>query len=205
VKALSAFRPRVALRVSGAPDPLIDRVVLDACIEFCDRTLIVKRTLDAVSTVADQKVYDLEGDTQQSVVQVMRAWVGTRELLPLSEDDAPPPSDTSTGQPRYFSEDEPGTMTLYPTPDSASYSLVVRSAMRPTRDATQVADVLYEDWVEAITDGALMRIYGMPGDLLNPALASVHAASFMEAVNRARLQALQGRNRAELRVTPIRI
>jgi hypothetical protein len=205
VKQLSVFRPRVAVRASGVPDPLIDQVVLDACIDFCERTLIVKRTLDAIPTVADEPEYDMAANgTQQSVAQVMRVWLDEREIAPVSEDDGPPPGTTTSSTPRFFTEDTPGTITLYPRPDR-EYSMRARVAQRPTRSATQVEDQLFEDWVEAIVDGALARLFIMPGDFLNPALAVVHLKAYQEAVDRASLQARQGRTRAQLRVTPIHI
>lgn len=212
--ALSAFRPWVAGQAPTATDPMIDRCVLDACIEFCDRTLVVKRMLTPISTVADVAGYALAAPAGESVAHVMRLWADGAELVPLDEDGlagpqgfvASVPGVTSdrAGMPRYFNETDPGSISLYPRPD-AVYTLNVRAALRPLRTATSVDSQLFEDWVEAITSGALARLFAVPGDLLNPVLAKYHAGNFQQFVDRAQLQASRGRTRATLSITPVHI
>lgn len=213
MKNLSSFRPRVAARVPGCSDPLIDQAVLDTCIDFCERTLVVKRTLDSFLTVAGTASYDVPVGLQQSVAHIMRVWCGTSELRPLDEDgiatpygfvSSVPGDQTPSGTPSYYNETDPGVLQLYPRPDGA-HTINVRAAMRPLRTATQVEDQLFEDWVEAITDGALTRLYMVPGDFANAPLAKFHAAAYQGGVDRAMLQASKGRTRAESRVTPVHI
>ncbi len=210
---LSAFRPRVAMLAPTATDPMIDQAVLDACIDFCERTLVVKRMLTPFPTVADTAVYAPAAPADESVAHIMRVWCDVTELDPLDEEGigspfgfvTTVPGQTNTpGRPRYFNETDPGSISLFPRPD-AVYTINARVALRPLRSATTVDSQLFEDWVEGITSGALARLYAVPGDLLNAPLAKYHAENYMASVHRALLQAPKGRVRSQGRVTPIHI
>jgi hypothetical protein len=208
VKTLSAFRPRVSPHVAGASDALIDQAVLDTCIDFCERTLVVKRMLDTFPTVAGKREYDIDGPSQQSVAKVMRMWADDVELDAMAEDMADHDNfvtGTQRARPRFFNETDPGVIAFLPTPDAA-YSINTRVALKPTRSATQVEDQLFDDWVEAIVDGALARLHMVAGtEFFSPTSSQFRAASYRAGVNNALIQATRGRTRAQLRVTPVRI
>lgn len=202
---LSAFRPLVAPRVAPwAADPQIDRAVLDACIEFCERSLVVRKMLDSFQTSVGKFEYDLYGPNQQSVCMVARLWSDSCDLTPLDDDQAPAPFDRRQAAPRAFSLPEPDALHLHPTPDGI-FTINVRAALRPKRNAKQVEDRLFEDWSDAIMDGALSRLYAMPGEGFSAVLSGEHSKRFTAAVNTAMLEASAGRTRTELRVTPVRI
>lgn len=208
---LSSFTSRVAPHALTAPDVLIEQAVLDTCIDFCERTLIVRATLDPFNTSPGVQEYDLEAtDSSLTVARLMRAWLGTQELRPWSEDQVSDPfafqsSVTGytrpTGTPNFFDEPEPGTIGFYPAPDAA-YPVAIRAALKPLRSATVVPDVLFENWANAIADGALARIFTMPA-YLQANLAGAHQALYVAAANAAALEARRGRNRAEQRVRPV--
>jgi hypothetical protein len=210
---LSSFRSRIAPRVLTAPDIVIDQAVLDTCIDFCERTLII-RTSDAADTVTGVNTVDIPVPAGQALTKVMRAWCNGIELVPISDDEVSGPLDyTETvtgasqtlGMPRFMYEPAPGVLGLHPAPDDA-YQITFRLACKPKRSATSVEDVLYENWVDPIVDGALARLYGMPGMQFSaPPLVIPHQAMYMTGVNRAMLEAVRGRNRAEMRVRPVRI
>jgi hypothetical protein len=108
------------------------------------------------------------------------------------------------GRPRWFNETNPGAIQLSPRPDKV-YQINARVALRPLRTATTVDDQLFNDHAEAITSGALMRLFLVPGDLLNAPLAKAHAGNFEQHVHAAMLQARKGRTRSQMAVTPVRI
>ena len=214
MKALSVFRPRVASLAPTATDPMIDQAVLDACIDFCERTLVVKRMLTTFTTVAGTAAYTPAPPAQESIAQFIRVWCDSTELDPMNEDAISGPwgfVTTVTGQtnqpglPQVYNETDPGLIQFYPRPN-AVYTINARVALRPLRTATQVEDQLFEDWVEAITSGALARLYAQPGELLNPLLAKYHAANFQGFVDAAQVQASKGRvARAQQAVRPVHI
>ena len=214
MKSVSAFRTRIAPRVPGCSDALIDQAVLDACIDFCERSLVVKRMLDSFVTKPLQAIYDLYGANQQGVAQIMRVWVDSTEITPLDEDaistpfgfvSSVPGQSNPGSTPRFFNETEPNSISLYPTPDKV-YTLNMRVALKPMRSATQVEDQLFEDWVEVVMDGAFARLFAMPAqEFTSPALTKYHAVQYEVGVNAAMLQARRGNTRAQSRVTPVHI
>lgn len=210
---LSTFRTRVAPFVHGCLDAMIDRAVLDSAIELCERSLVVKRQLDSVLTVAGESLINLAPPSGQSVAHVMRVWCDRSELTPVHEDalaapfgfvESVPGEVNSNSRPKVFQEAEPGVLALFPFPDKV-YTINVRAALRPTRAASSVETQLYEDWVEEVVDGALARLYVMPGAWASPELAKYHLQRFADGVGRARITASRGDTRAESRVTPIHI
>ena len=214
MKSVSAFRTRIAPRVPGCSDALIDQAVLDACIDFCDRTLVVKRMLDSFLTKPLQTIYDLDGANQQTVARVMRVWVDSTEITPLDEDGignpfgfiSSVPGQTNTGaMPRFFNETDPGSVGFYPRPDRA-YTINMRVALKPTRTATQVEDQLFENWVEVVMDGAFARLFAMPAqEFSSPTTSRDHSLKFEIGINAAMLEARRGKTRAQSRVTPVHI
>lgn len=210
---ISDFRPRVAAFVHGCPDMLIDQAVLDACIEFCEQSLIIKQVLDAFYTQANTPDYDLDAPPGQLVTLVHRAWVNAHELTPAAGDDINTPFAFSrvvglnsdiTAMPRNYHEFGPGVLGLYPIPND-TYTITVQAALKPTRSATEVEDVLYQNWCEYIVAGALARLQMQPMEWGNPALATVNASRFMQGINRALLEASRQLVRAEARIKPVHI
>lgn len=213
MSALSLFRPRVAALAPTATDPMIDQAVLDSCIDFCERTLVVKRMLTSFVTVANTASYTPAAPTDQSIAHIMRVWLDTVELVPLDEEGVASPFGFITtvagatnlaGTPSYFNETDPGTISLFPRPN-AVYTINARVALRPLRTATTVDTQLFEDWAEGITCGALARLFLVPGELMNAPLAKFYSAGYQSFADRAQLQASKGRTRAQNRITPVHI
>lgn len=202
MKPVEAFRNRVSVRIPELPDALIDDAVVDTCIDFCERSTIVRRNLDTFTTVAGRREYDIDACNMQSVTEIVRVWCDSSELVAV--DDETLPLDGRQSTPRYFLEEEPGRLALYPIPNKA-YTINVRAALRPQRGAKMVADTLYENWVEVIVAGALARLYAIPGDFFNAALAQANGAGYMAGVNSAMLQAGTGNTRVEHRTQMVRI
>jgi hypothetical protein len=173
MRPLSAFRPRIALRVPGVPDPVIDMAVLDTCIDFCKRSLVVRRTLEPFKTKAGVREYEIDTANHQLLALITRIWRDSVPIDPLDEDGLTSPAAFTAvaGQqhaaPRVYTETEPGVLALYPVPD-AVYTMTVRAASRPAQNATMVEDQLVNDWFEAITHGALARLFLMPNDAGEP-------------------------------------
>jgi hypothetical protein len=206
VTPLSAFRSRIAPRVPTALDFVIDDAVLDAAIDFCEQTLVVKGTLDQFNTEAGVREYDIDASgSQQNVCKVMRVWVQQREIEPLAEDDVSAfayvdgitGATTPSSIPSAFTEVSPSVVALMPVPDAA-YPVTIRAAMKPKRSATQIEDVLYENWAEEIVHGALFRLFSMAGmPWQSDGMATTHLALYKVGINKALLEATRGRTRAE--------
>jgi hypothetical protein len=207
--ALAAFRSRVLPNLPSCPDILVDQAVLDACIEFCEKTNIVRFTSDPTAVASGEYEIDIDTPTSSKVVQVQRVWIGATELTPLQEDDvgvfgfteAVTGETVANGTPTSFGEIRPGTIALYPRPNSTVY-ITTRSSIKPSRSATSVDDVLYEDWVNVIASGALYRLYTMKAEWQDTARAGIELAAFKQGVGNAILESRRGRNRSDDVVRP---
>lgn len=206
-KLLSAFRPRVALRILSCPDPLIDLAVLDSAIEFCERSTVLRRTLDPITTKANTQGYDIDTPDCTKLVLIHLAWCDSRQLGAFAEEDVGLPNvfrktipnvPAAPSRPEAFLFIEPGMVGLFPIPDNV-YTVTLRASIKPTRDADCVEDELYDDWVEPIVAGALARLYLTP-EFANPALSQVYQAAFERGVHAASIQANRGRAVTEQRI-----
>lgn len=211
--SLSAFTSRIAYRVDGCPDITIEQTVLDSCIEFCEKTLILKQTLDSATVTAGTAEVELDTPSSTKLVKILRVWLDETELAAASEDDVGNPLvhvDSITGvagvsaRPRFYVESSPGVLRLFPKPDD-TYTLTVRAAVKPSRSSTAVDEILFENWAAGIVDGALSRLYAMPERWANPGLAAACTNNFNAAVSAALSELYLGRARGDMRITPVRI
>jgi hypothetical protein len=143
----------------------------------------------------------------------LKAWYNTTQLAPAPADtidailayvnqagaETPP-----TGEPRWFYEYGPGVIALYPVPRKAAtlaFSALV--ATKPTRNASSVDDILYEDWVEAIVAGAAYRLCSMQGQMFtNDATAKQEYSRFWADIASATNLGRRGRVRGSMQVRP---
>lgn len=211
MKALSLFTPRIAFRVDGCPDPVIEQAVLDTCIDFCIDSGALKQTLDQVLTTANAAEVDLDVPTSYRLVRVHKLWIDGTEIGSPHDDQANAWDfhDTAKagaalikGVPRRYVHVANETIRLYPIPDKV-YTVSCRAALKPSRSATTVDDALFEDHMDAIVDGALARLLAMPERWGNAGLAMRHQDAYRRGVNRA--LASVGIAAPDLQVTPVRI
>jgi len=209
---LSVFRNRVATNVLEAPQNLIDQQVLDACIEFCEKSNILRETSAEQTVNADQFLVNIYLTSNIKPVQVLRVWVDGDEIIPASEDEVGVFSfaQTVTGQtvvtgaPKFYVETAVGTVSLYPRPQ-LECKLITRCSVKPSRSATVVDKTLFENWCDAIVHGALSRLYAMKTSWQDPQRSALEEKEFKRAISNAVLESRRGRSRAEDMVTPVHI
>ena len=206
---LDVFLPRLLPSAPGCPDPMARQALLDSAIEFCEETNLVRVTTDPQYTTG-AAVYEVDVPPSQKVALTQRAWYGKRELMPamssmVSNVDAYTLVTADPHQvPHSFLESAPGEITLFPAPGAlATELLTFRAVTKPSRTATQVADVLFEDWAEAIVAGALKRLHSIPDTaFFSDSHAARRAAEFQLGINRARAEAQRGRVRGSITTAP---
>ena len=201
---LSAFFPRLLPNVLGCPEPLAQQALLDSAIEFCGRSLAVTTTLDAVTLREGIASFEVETPTNTTIAQVLNLWFDGREIDASSYSDATA-SSVSNGEPRFFygeDIDEVFNITLMPAPNRTVRSgVIVRAALKPTRTAATVHDVLFERYAPAIVDGAMAILMAIPDQQYTneqKALAAGSSARFK--ANAARTDALHGRVQSSMSV-----
>lgn len=205
--------PRLLPSVPGCSDPLARQALLDAAIEFCEETQIVRVTTDPMFLAGGDATYTVGVPTDQRVVLTQRAWYGKTELRPAPSSAignigvyVPATVTDQTQVPQFFIESAPGEISLYPTPGTlADELLTFRVATKPSRSAATVENVLFEDWSEALVAGALMRLHAIPDTpFFSDGHAMRRAMQFQLAISRARSEAQRGRVRGSLTVAPRR-
>jgi len=205
VIAVSKFLSTLMPQVIGCPRPTASRAVVDSAIDFCSRSLVLTYALQPLPTRVGDNTYWLELPEQTALVQVLRAWYDDTVLRPVTLDSVYV-SEAPAGTPHsYYGEhldiDEEYSLRLYPTPDAVG-SLLVRAALKPIRNATLLNNQLYNDWYEAIVDGALARLCSLPGEnFTNPEVAMSARIRARTAANDARRDALHAKVQSPVSVT----
>lgn len=208
---ISDFYPYIFPEVPGCPDFSVDVAVRAALVEFCEKSLIIQRDHDPITVVKGIIDYDLEPPNNQLVSKVMKAWYKNVELEAISPDNVDQSSiynSIFTGasvpyaEPRAYLQKDERTITIYPFPkDAAANALTLRVALKPTRKADVVEDVLYEDYAEIVASGAKVRLFSMSGkSWTNGPAAAFSLTRFNEGINLARTRAMTGGTRGEVRV-----
>jgi hypothetical protein len=199
--SLSEFMPYVLPSVPGCTDVLAEQYLRDVCIDFCSKTLLIQRDHDPVSVVAGQADYDLDPPTGARVHMVMQAWF-ERQPLDVVTPDSPgmrpevfnsgfQGADTNTGNPTKLIQKDDLTFTLERAPSVDSISAVtMRIALKPTRNATDVENILLDDYAYEIGQGAAARLMRIPGQpFTNIQLALAYETTYVTARNTAQARA----------------
>jgi hypothetical protein len=204
VVPISAFFPRLLPSVLGCSEPLAQQALLDSAIEFCSRSLAVTTTLDAVTLREGVASFEVEPPTDTTIAQVLNLWFDGREIK-SSPYSAATDVSAATGEPRYFygeDIDETFNITLLPAPDRTVRSgVIVRVALRPTRSATTIHNILFERYAQAIVDGAQAILLAIPDQQFSDEAKSLAMAARARAgANNARTDAMHGRVQSSISV-----
>lgn len=194
--SLSAFFSRLIPRVHGCSEPLAQQALLDSAIDFCNRSLAVVEVLDPVTLPANVSTLEVETPSSTTVSQVLSVKYDGERLAAVDAWSAE--VDSQTGRPRYYFGrvvDEVFSLTFYPTPETTvPAGVVIRAALRPTRSATTVPEVLYDRYADAIVDGALGYLHAVQDQpFSNDQKALLLTQSARIKANAARVDALHGR------------
>jgi hypothetical protein len=171
----------------------------------------VRQTLDPLSTDQGVLEYEVFPPAGEAVICPVQVWFKSQFLEPVAADlirsvqayniDVPGVTALSATPTQYFWT-APSTIGVYPVPDTSELeTLTVRAALKPTRAATQLEDVLFDDWLDALADGTLARLHLMKDQPWASAdRALVHSQKFRAAVQRARIESSMGRVHTTLSV-----
>lgn len=213
--AHSAFLDYVLPHVPGCTNEMALQEIKNTIIDFCEKSLILQTDHDPVTAIVGQIDYDLEPPKDRLVVRVMKAWYKGQLLEEMAPDDIDTPSvynqqsgyHVHRGDPLQFFQKEARTFSVYPIPnETVKQSITLRVALKPTRSATTIDDLIYEEYAETIGSGAISRLALSPGKpYSNAALANAHRALFQAGLNVARDRSQNGYVRASRQVKMRRI
>lgn len=204
MKALSTFYSRILPFLPGCSEPMVDQVLIDSAIDFCEKSLVLRQNLDTFNTVIGVSNYDLDPPSAQHVIsRVVSVAVDGKDisagLAEAIRNDLP----TANSIPRGFYTDRTDntfTLSLSPPPDK-KYTVVVGVVLAPAITATQLDDDLYNTWSEPIVNGALARAMMVPDQpFTNFARAEQLTAAAAQKTITARTEGNYGFVRGSMRV-----
>lgn len=209
------FLDYVLPQVPGATNEMALLEIKNTIIDFCEKSLILQTDLDPITTIPTISDYDLEPPNNRLVVKIMKMWFKGVNLDPRALDEiyTPSPFNTNSGalversDPRFYYQKDARTFSVYPIPNARdSLAITLRVALKPTRSATTIDDLIYEEYAETIGHGAITRLALSPDKpYSNPQLAAGRNALYISGLNVARQRAQDGYVRASKQVRIRRI
>lgn len=188
----------------------IERTIREAATEFFERSMTWIVQQDAATLPKGVETYDLDLPTNTRLVVVGSVKYGSKELTGMHRDDMDrTPTDWTkvTGSPMVYLYNDEASIRLYPIPDATSTDQMnVRFAVTPTRDATEMPDILGERYYEAILYGARFRLAKMPGNpWTNPGNATMNQQLFEQKIRTAKADAFFEFGRPNRHIRMVRV
>ena len=171
------YLPDVMLEAPGCPTPVAVNAVRSAAIELCQERNVWQETLALIALVAANPLVTIAvpADSEVATILDVRFYpVGVTQGTPVT---GPVDEMTlNTLRPGWKDEADAGTVNspqvcMSPTPLSLriipvpianqAAAIAVTAALRPTRASTEGPDLLYTDYLETITTGALAKLLAM--------------------------------------------
>lgn len=198
---LTDFAKYVRPEVPGCAEPILLDAILEACIDFCTRSELLSEIVTQ-ALVAGTKTYTLT--PTNAALYPARLRVVLKEGLPLTPTNAASyallPERTGSGTPTTYFAPTRNQVTLAPVPNAAA-TLEFDLVLRPTRTATSVPQVLFDEWVKTIANGAKAQLMAQVGrPWANAALAVYFQGLFDDAVATAAAQVAMGNTGAAMHV-----
>lgn len=215
---LKQFTDRVRMYVGGIPELTMREFVIEAAREFCEKSLYLRKDTAVQDIVSGSSFYTPTAIADLDIVAAIRVEDSTKIVDPRSEDQLDnewpklnwrypyystgtylsTPWRTMTGpQAVFYYHPDVNTIRLVPVPDTTKTGgLFIRIAAKPSRTATTIDDLLYNEWLDEIARGAvglLQRIDNRPWTSVRS--ADRHLKYFENGYNEARSRVNRSNNR----------
>lgn len=203
--SFSAWYDAVLAQVAGCPSALADWAILDAAIDFCERSHAHIADLTAINSVAATADYTLTAPTLTEIIKVLAVEYDGEEIRPIGPRDIARRygtdwQDLSSTPERYMTQY--GTsLKLIPMPAAAvTGGIVVTVVLKPTGAATTINDTIATPYKRAIAMGARARLWLMPKKpWTNFDRGKKEEDDFIIACAVAHSQSMKGRTSAPMR------
>jgi hypothetical protein len=207
-KALTEWFSEIAPDIRGVPMPAAESAARNACIAFCEQTLLWEEELSRISIVKDQESYALTAPSDSEIISVERVLFKADAaadttfvyLYPFSQAQKDLYAGNTQWQfqsataPSGYYLDTDKNLHLHPIPSVASSEgLLVKVNLRPEHGCTTVPEFLYTDYYKAIGAGAkadLLARVGQPW--ANPETAVIYAKLFSDVIIAAKARKTTG-------------
>lgn len=187
-------------------DPVTEKAIKRTVIEFCAGSWIWQIFMDPVSVIAGVNEYDLDPETGADVSAVVSAELDGLPLKPRTAvwlNREIPRWRTVTGTPKYVTQLNAETVILAPLPqESVRNGLMLTVAQQPSQKADGFPAWIYNQYADALINGAVSRLMLMTGRPWADAPNGVaRKAEFESDVANARNAAISALGTAPVRTT----
>jgi len=211
----SSLVPRLQPSVPGCPHQTVVQYIRDAAIKACEKTLAYRYQQPVFNLTPGTYVYTFRkpADTQVHAVFITLMNNEPLEVLPLDKALAlyPAWADKYTtsasiaefgSEPRSITQISPNEFAVLPLPDAErTYAVRMFYALRPTRSATDIDEVIFDDLEDVIMHGALQQLLVLPdASWSDRELAAYHAKQFLSQTAERRARANLSNSRGMMRV-----
>lgn len=199
--SIDKFVDYVKRDIVGAPITLMQRDIVDAAIELCERTKIWRFEIDPESVIANISEYEFDLPEYASLVEINSlSYLGSPLTQVRSDglDRERPNWRDESGAPReytFLSGRSEITLTRKPLV-TALFALKGQLTVKPERGATRLPKFLLEDYIDAVSDGAKSRLFGVKGkDYTDPKRETACFVKFQGAIDKLIPQGQKGHAR----------
>jgi hypothetical protein len=209
---LDTFAPEILQYCNGAPTIMVRSHVINTVIEFCEKSLVLKKSPSPLNLEEDVNTYTLKYPANRyRAIAVDNARIDGSDL-PMTETTekemnasfANWRTTTASKPSRYFLEDETNKIRFWPmTNADINDDLELVTRVTYTRSQTEVDEFLYEKWHEVIQAGVINRMLMIPSATwYNPQLAQEFKRVWSRGIRQARKTTLTGTGEYPGRVIP---
>jgi len=202
---LEVFVPDIMSEVSDCPVPVIEKRLIEAAIEACERANLVRWQAPELRTRADRICYDVPVPSKHTAIHsIIRCYLNQnpiRNVPPIDTHDNVYNQLERYGTDGYFVPNR-GQVQLGGNPqDSDLFTASPREirgldlfvSIKPTRTADELPKVLYDDYYNLIVAGTLARLFEMNDTFwTNEAKSERRHKEFEHEIARAKMQIDRG-------------
>jgi hypothetical protein len=211
----SSLAVRLQPVVPGCPRQTIVQYIRDAAIKTCERTLTWRYQVPRFDLTAGTYIYSYRQPFDSQVHAVFSVLLNNIPLEVLTLDRAlelyPAWADkyTTSGdialygsQPRSVTEVSPDAFAVLPLPDAErTYNVRMFVALKPTRTASGMDEVIFNDLEDVMMHGALQHLLALPKtNWSDRELATYHAKQYLTQLVERRARANLGNARGTFAV-----
>lgn len=199
---LNSLLPRVFDEFPSVPEALALRALSDAAKEFCSRSHAWQASIPRISLRPGTRSYGLYPDAGVMIVALKEVRLDGEPLRPTAPDGPRRHATPSPGAPAGYYQLAPDAFELVRAPVEVS-RLEAKAALTLARDATatELPDALLDEYGDAISMGAKLRIVKMAAQpWFNPDAALGYAPIFYSAINTAKARAMLSLGQADAQI-----
>lgn len=200
--------PYVMPSVQGCPTAIVKNALRHAINEFCEKTLIWRVAVAPIDIVEGQSTYTATVPVGTVLVAPVYVAMNNNILSPTNIEDLDQTCSgwrvSSANTPLMYFADNNAALQLVPTPsESTSGALSVEVALKMDLTSDSLPDWMFQNWVETLAHGALMRLHAMPGHVwTDTTTVAYHKSKFRDGISRAKSKTMKSFSRQSKTVQP---